>query len=227
MLDNIRFVNRLAFLIGAIAIFILSACFVYYATYHWFRIKKIIVQGDVSHITKNDVLALVQNKLYGTFFTLNIDVVQNTFEQIPWIKSVHVVREFPDSITIHVVEYNAIADLGNNRLLSEDKQIFVGSAPQGKLPLFMVPDGQISNALSTFNKIKPFLNKHNEALKTMSYNGVGLIKLTLSSGMQIVMCGGDVAINLQLLDKYWLQVGQVESGVSYINMCYKNALAIK
>ena len=227
MLDNIKFVNRLAFLIGSIAVFILSACFVYYATYHWFKIKKIIVQGNISHITRDEILSLVQNKLHGTFFTLNIDKVQNTFEQIPWIKSVHVTREFPDIITINVVEYKAIANLGNNRLLSEERQIFVGTDAQKKLPLFLIPDGQIASGLSTFDKMKPFLNKHNESLNVMVYNGVGLTKLTLSSGMQVVLCGGDVEQNLQLLDKYWLQINQIESGVSYINMCYKNALAIK
>ena len=227
MLDNIKFINRLSFLIGAIAVFILSACFVYYAVYNWFTIKHIIVKGNVSHLTSKELSSMVQHKLTGTFFTLNIDKVQNEFMQIPWVKSIHVTREFPDTITVNVVEYTASINLGNNRLLSEDKQIFAGQDADGTLPLFLVSDVQIPNALDIFDKIKPFLNTHHEALKTMFFNGAGLTKLTLSDGMQIVLCGNDIVANLQLLDKYWAQLIQIKPNVSYINTCYKNALAIK
>ena len=227
MLDNIKFLNRLAFLIASVAMSILAISFLYYATQNWFQIERVVVQGNISHITKSQISYILQNKLHGTFFTLNIDAVQDEFQGIPWVKSVLVTREFPDSITVNVEEYTAIASLGGNKLLSEDKQVFDGADKLGLLPIFDIPDAQIDNAIISYEALKPFLGEHNVQLKSMFYNGVGLIKVEFSDGLKITICGSDLNSSLALLNKYWSQLHQIEPNLLYINMCYKDAIAIR
>lgn len=227
MFGNVKFVNRLAFLIAAAAIFILAISFIYYAMNNWFRIDRIIVRGNVENLNSAQLESMVRNRLKGTFFTLNIDIIQKEFEKISWIKSVHVEREFPDTINVNVVEYKAIANLGNGKLLSEEKLIFNGTDPESRLPVFTTPNNQIDKALEVFVAIKPFMEQHNLTLKYMVYNGVGLTKLGFTNSMTIVACGYPVSSRLQLLDQYWSQLTKIESNISSINMCYKNALAIK
>ncbi len=227
MLDNIKAINRLAFLIGALGVFILLFCLCYYIGYNWFRINRVIITGNISHITSAQLTYITDNKLKGTFFTLNIDAVQREFQKIPWVKSVHVTREFPDSITVTVTEYNAIANLGSGKLLSEDKQIFAGTDEKGELPLLIVASANISKVLNVYAQIKPFMNTHNITLKSITYNGVGLTKLSFSNGLNVTVCGSSVPNNLDLLHKYWNQLYLIEPNLSDVNMCYKDALAIK
>ncbi len=227
MLDNIKAVNRLSFLIGALAVFILLFCLCYYVAYNWFRINRVTITGNIAHITKDKLTYITENKLKGTFFTLNIDAVQREFQQIPWVKNVHVTREFPDSITVTVTEYNAIANLGDGKLLSEDRQIFAGQDEKGNLPLLITSYSNITDALNLYSLIQPFMTEHHITLKSMAYNGVGLTKLGFSSGLNVTVCGSDIVKNLQVLNKYWRQLYQMESQLAMINMCYQDALAIK
>ena len=227
MFDNVKLINRLAFLIGAIAVSILAISLMYYSANNWFQINKIIVRGNISNLTQENVSKMVQNRLHGTFFTLNIDIIQREFEKLPWVKNVHVTREFPDTINVFIVEYQPIINLGNGKLLSQERLIFNGVDPKKQLPLFIVPNNQISNALNLYDEIKPFISRHKTELKLMVFNGVGLTKIGLSNGMIVTICGGGVPNQLKLLDKYWMQLQQVESNIISINMCYKNALAIK
>ncbi|MFN8770518.1 MAG: cell division protein FtsQ/DivIB [Neisseriaceae bacterium] len=227
MFGSVKFINRLSFLIGAAAIFILAVSFVYYVLNHWFKIDKIIVRGNVSNLTHQELSDIIKNRLKGTFFTLNIDIIQKEFEQIPWVQSVHVVREFPDTIMVNVVEYQAIANLGHGKLLSVEKLIFNGDDPESSLPVFTVPFNQINEALKVYSSIQPFIEFHKLVLKSMVYNGVGMTKLGFSNGMTVVICGMPVSGKLQLLDKYWTQLYSIESNITSVNMCYKNALAIK
>ncbi|MBY0379088.1 MAG: FtsQ-type POTRA domain-containing protein [Burkholderiales bacterium] len=227
MFDNVKLINRLAFLIGAIAVSILALSLVYYSINNWFQINKIIVHGNVSNLTQENVSKMVQNRLHGTFFTLNIDIIQREFEQLPWVKDVHVTREFPDTIKVSIIEYQPIINLGNGKLLSQERLIFNGLDKKNQLPLFTVPNNQIDNALSLYDEIKPFISGHRTELRSLVFNGVGLTKIGFSNGMIITICDGGVFSQLQLLGKYWKYLQQIESNITSINMCYKNALAIK
>ena len=55
---------------------------------------------------------------------------------------------------------------------------------------------------------------------------VGLMKFIFTNNMSIVMCGNNISNQLAVLNKYWEQVGQFESGVNSFNMCYQNAFTI-
>jgi cell division septal protein FtsQ len=61
----------------------------------------------------------------------------------------------------------------------------------------------------------------------MFYNGVGLTKVEFSDGLKITICGSDLNSSLALLNKYWSQLHEIEPNLLYINMCYKDAIAIR
>ncbi len=40
------------------------------------------------------------------------------------------------------------------------------------------------------------------------------------------MCGSNIASQMERLDQYWDKLYTINPGLNYINMCYKDALAI-
>ena len=230
MFNNVKLTNRLSFLIGAIAVFLLMVSLVYYGVNNWFRITRVVVSGNVPNLTEDLVTKLISNRLTGTYFTLNIASVQKEFEKVAWVKSVHVEREFPDTIHVNIVEYVPIINLGHGKLLSKEKFIFKGYDIEKKLPLFTTPDSQIENALLVYEQLKPFMLLHNFQLNSLEYSGVGLTKIGFKNelaNLNITMCSNNISSELVVLNKYWEQVFQIESKITLINMCYKNALAIR
>jgi len=239
VLDNIRFVNRLSYLIWVVSIAILLFSGVYYMVQNWFPIKRITIDGDAPHITKEQLSYIASHRLIGTFFTINIDELQHEFHKIPWVSQVSVLRNFPDSITVKILEYKAVARWGQDDLLSADGRIFNGAESKTDLPVFYASQSQIKDVLMVYDTLDELFKIHELKIQKIIYNGVGLVKLYLSNNLELVLCGinsgNDIGSGLgsgftgdvQVFNKYWDQLHEIKPKMTYVNMCYKNALAIK
>lgn len=226
MLDNIKVVNRLAYLIGAFAVFIIFASCVLYILQNWFKIERITIKGNTTHITQEQLSYIAKNRLRGTFFTLDINRLQREFLQIPWVQSVTVNREFPDAITVFVNEYEAIARLGDESLVSGSGKIFIGADDSITLPTFNGAEAQIPQFLNDYAVLKPFLQSKNISLTRLDLSGSGTTKVFFSNNLEVVICALDISSGVKILSKYWEKLYGLNPNLIYINMCYKNAVAI-
>src|SRR3990167_8742952 len=159
MLDNVKLINRFAYLIGGLAIFLLLVSAIEYGINNWFLIDRVTITGNINHVSAQQFSYIAENRLEGNLLTLDIDSLQEEFRQIPWVKEVTVSREFPDSITVSLTEYNAIARLVDNGLVTQDGQVFDGADDSVTLPIFNVPLKNIHEAISDYDQVQPILTK--------------------------------------------------------------------
>ncbi len=223
--DNLKFINRLAFLIGGLAVFILIFSFVEYGVNNWFTVNKVIVTGDMEHVDQNDLKSVAINTVEGNLFTFDIHEMQANFLEIPWVKHIAVSRSFPNDVMVNISEYKAIAYLGDFQLISDDGKVFNGTATES-LPVFDTSVDNVSEALSDYHLIGRVLPNRNLSIKRISINGMGITKLYFSNDLQVVICGSEIEAELKLLDSYWDKLYTINPGLNYVNMCYKNAMAI-
>jgi cell division protein FtsQ len=232
LLGSVKFLNRLAYLVSIISLLIIAGSITLYAMQNWFTINKIIVEGDTNHISHKQLDGITH--LRGSFFTLDISGLRQEFFKIPWVKEVAVERQFPDIIIVRLKEYQAAAYWGGDgSLLSMDGRIFVGGDDVSlmglggrKLPTFYAASNQIEELLARYSLILPLLEKNRLILERFDYLGVGLSKIYLTNGLQVVICGSDVVERINLLAGYLPELYKINPKLNYINMCYKNALAI-
>lgn len=226
ILDDTKFIERLSYLIGAFAIFIVCGSILIYILHNWFKIEHITIKGNTRHITNEQLSYIAQNRLHGTVFTLDIKSLQREFLQIPWVQSVVVNREFPDSITVNINEYDAIARWGDEGMLSLNGRIFSGADDSTTLPTFNGHTGQIPQLINDYNELKPFLKLRNLNLLKLEVTGSGITKIFFSNNLQVVVCSLDITNRINTLNKYWDKLYQLNPDLNYVNMCYKDALAI-
>ncbi|MCC2644812.1 MAG: hypothetical protein K0R94_590, partial [Burkholderiales bacterium] len=181
MFDNIKFVNRLAYLIGALAVFIIIASMAFYILQNWFTIQRITIKGNTTHITREQLSYIAKNRLRGTFFTLDINRLQREFLQVPWVQSVTVNREFPDAITVYINEYAAVARFGEDGLISGSGKVFEGADDSIILPTFNGLPGQIPQFLADYKILESFLQSKNIDLTRLDISGSGITKLFFSN----------------------------------------------
>lgn len=226
ILDNAKLVNRLSFLFLVFSCILIVSSTAFYVINNWFQIEKITITGNTTHITSSQLSYIAKNKLQGTFFTLDINRLQQEFKQIPWVKSVTVMRDFPNSITVIIDEFKVLARLGEDALISTSGNVFSGADNNPNLPTFYTSKELVEDTLNVYNNLQPILNKRQWQLDKLDTSNPNLTKIYLKDGMTVVICGNDVITKFKTIDLYLERIKQVKPNLTYINMCYKNALAI-
>lgn len=225
--DNTKFINRLSYLFSVIAGFILLfSCAVYIAE-NKFLVEHITVTGNINRVTHEQLVRVAHGNLHGTMFTLDIDELQSEFKKIPWVKSVSVYRTFPNSITVEITEYNAIAHYGDyGDFVAPDGKVFLGVIMDPTLPTFYAPREDVPTLLKIYNASVNLFKSDSVSIVKIRWLGVGIIKVSLSNGLNVTVCGPNFNEKLLLLSKYWTNLYAINPGLSYVNMCYKDSVAI-
>ena len=228
MLSNIKFIHRLSFLIGVLSVLMIIAGVGIYITNRWFRIERIVITGNMHHVSKAELEHAAKYELNGTFFTLNLNRVEQVFKQIPWVRNVIVERDFPDGINIKITENIALARWNDNSFISSDGYIFAGNETinNEKLPIIYAENKQVADVIKLYNSLTPVFSQRNITLDKLYYVGTGLTKLNLSNNLQVVVCGTQVAKRLTMLFDYLPKLYAISPNLNYVNMCYKGAVAI-
>ena len=74
-------------------------------------VKKVSVLGDKGYLTKEDVIKLSGIQNNDKLFKIDLEEVSKKILRHPWVDSVSMRREFPDTIQIHLEERKPVAIL--------------------------------------------------------------------------------------------------------------------
>ena len=98
-----------------------------------FSIAHIAVEGDVAHTSAMSLRANVAPQLKGNFFTVDLEAARRAFEQVPWVQSAQVRREFPSGLRVHLQEHDVAAYWGaegSATLVNSQGQVFEADADE-------------------------------------------------------------------------------------------------
>jgi cell division protein FtsQ len=144
MWNNVRQLNLAANALHALLVLVLLAAGGYWLIQRPnFALREIQIDGDTEHINSPTVRAGVVGRLKGNFFTVDLDVARQAFEQMPWVRHASVRRVWPNALAVTLEEYKPLGTWGSDQLVSVDGELF--TANQGELdddlPAFDGPDG--------------------------------------------------------------------------------------
>src|SRR6266853_1662063 len=170
MWDNADALKMSANLLFAVAaVFILYGGFQYGIRLPIFPLREIQVTGEVAHLTREQVENVVTREIRGNFFTADLAQARAAFEKLPWVRRVHVRRQWPDRLQFLVEEHKPFARWGSTALVSSHGEVFE-AAVNTTLPLLKGPEGTAQEVVSRY-----FLFQH--ALEPI---GRHISQLTLS-----------------------------------------------
>jgi len=120
-----------------------------------FPLKEVKVEGDLQHVTREQLKLIVSRHLQGNFFTLNLEQTRDAFEKLPWVRNVSVRRRWPDKLEVTVEEHRELARWGNIALVNTHGELF-HAASDSELPVFYGPgDGvhEVAEHFGTYNTL--------------------------------------------------------------------------
>jgi cell division protein FtsQ len=107
-------------------------------------IRHVRVEGTLRNL---DLLAFdraLQSWVKAGYFSVDIRSIETTVKSFSWVDTVEVIRVWPDTLLLKVVEHRAVARWGDDRLLNQRGEPF---APENiesyaYLPMLRGPSGQ-------------------------------------------------------------------------------------
>jgi cell division protein FtsQ len=205
-----------------------------------FSIQAITVRGNVTHSNAVTLRANVLPQLTGNFFTLNLMQARQAFEQIPWIRSALVRREFPNRLNVTLDEFLPVAQWGtegDGKFLSVEGAVFEVNADDvdsDALPTLKGPESQAKTVLEMFQYLKPLLAKMDMNLDKLELSQRGSWSAQLESGATLELGNGsqqEIGDKLHLFFKTLTQVasryGRTATSLLSADLRYENGYALR
>ena len=124
------------------ALIVFSVCAVLYGAVHYathlpglFPLQSVRLSAVPQRVAAADVLQVVRNEVHGNFFTVDIERLRQSLEQLPWVRNVSIRREFPHRLAVRLEEHQALARWNNAALLNQQGEVFAAKSEQ-VLPSF-------------------------------------------------------------------------------------------
>lgn len=202
-----------------------------------FPLRQLVVVSPVEQISRGQIEQTARKALVGNFFTVNLDNVRRSFEQLPWVRKASVRRHWPDGIELSLEEHIAAArwqrGTGENALVNTYGEIFGGAlASEGHLPAFVGPEGSSADVLEHYHAFS-------QALAPIGRHPLA-IALTAREAWEVKLDDGTVLelgrdqTNHSVTDRiarfaaYYPAARQkIGAGVGVVDMRYPNGFALR
>ncbi|MCG6200365.1 cell division protein FtsQ/DivIB [Psychromonas antarctica] len=151
-------------------------------------LTSLILTGTIDHISEDDVrLVLNDQKDRLNFFTLEIAQIQQQLENLPWVYSVSIRKNWPDTLKIHIVEQSIVAIWNERALLNRFGEIIIASPDTllGRKVALYGEDEFANDILTSYMKINQLLKVNNFKVASLSSNKRHSIDIVLENGIAL------------------------------------------
>jgi len=193
----------------------------------WFAVRRIEVSGAVSHVTREQIQAIVNSEMKGTFFTLNLPHVRRAFEKLPWVREVNLRRRWPDRLEVNVLEHVPLARWGSGALVNTQGEIF-HAASDGKLPVFIGPPGSSKEVAIQYEFFRRQLASLGATPAVVQLTPRRAWEVRVEGGPTIELGREDIEARfLRYVDAYERTVATLKRRIEYVDLRYANGFAVR
>lgn len=191
-------------------------------------IREVKIHGALQHVTREQVQERVVRHSAWGWVRLPVGRLRARLEELNWVASARVRREWPLNLSIEITERQPVARWGTDALLDQNAEVFdPRQAINRALPLMLGPEGSEREMLDRYREFSARLGAHSLALDELRRDRRGAWSLKLRSGPRLRL--GSESIGPRL-DRALLALGELagEQGreVAYVDLRYPNALAV-
>lgn len=213
-------------------------------------VNDVQVVGELSFLDRDEIEAIVMDKIDGGYFTVDLNEIRNTLTQDPWVNDVSLRRRWPAGLNVIIDEHEPVAYWNDDGYINESGEVF---KPENmdvslNLPKLNGPEGHHKN-------VWKFMNELYQEMALLEYEVVRL-KLDDRRAWQLVITGNanaetdnlagrDISVRLGRFDtekrlrrfvrilpaltaEYGLAAGELtENNIKVIDMRYPNGFAVQ
>jgi cell division protein FtsQ len=191
-------------------------------------IRNVTVDGEMHGLSRESLQQTIAEHIDGGILTQDLGALKAHVEALPWISTASVQRIWPDRLVVSVSEHEAMAQWGNNGLVTEDGIVF--RPRDGRLPAGLVRlDGADDMALDVVERYlrwHPQLAELGLIIESVVRNARGDWTLTILGGTELYLGTDDIEMRFRRLLAAYPQVEAI--GIpTRIDLRYSNGFAVR
>ena len=195
-----------------------------------FPVEKIHIHADYRYVTQLSLENAILPYMDKSFFTLNAEKLRQNLLQLPWVDEVAIRKVWPDQLVIDILPKQAIARIGQDKLLSNHGQVF--QPPLTTFPTHLIqfngPDPEIPLLWQQYQAMALLLKPLGLSINELDLNARQAWQLRLNNGITVLLGRGDVMGRLaRLVAVYPKIIKGHEQGITAIDLRYSSGLAVK
>jgi len=228
MWDKPTLLNWIANLLFALSVVVMLYA-VLFAVVHLpiFPLREVKVDGELSHVNREQIKLIAAKHLKGNFFTLDLVKARNAFEKLPWARNVSLRRRWPDTLEVVIEEHQALARWGTIALVNTHGELF-HAASGSELPMFYGPGDGVIEVASQFGEFSKALKKANLEIANLALTQRRAWQITTTNGMVVELGRVEMQPRLEkFVSVYSSTIAGLNMKVTYADLRYPNGFAVR
>lgn len=228
MWDKPRLLNWLANLLYALSVVLMLYTLIFVVVHlPVFPIREVKVEGQLTHVNREQIKLIVGKHLKGNFFTLDLIKTRDAFEKLPWAREVSVRRRWPDKLDVKIEEHQALARWGNIALVNTHGELFQ-AATDNDLPVFYGPGDGVLEVTSSYGNYSKILNKADIKIAQVTLSPRRAWEIRTNKNLLIALGRVDMETRLsRFVGAYQSTLSQLNVKMLYADLRYPNGFAVR
>lgn len=244
-------VSDLLFVAGSAAL--LVAAVIWSAHLPWFPVREVAVMNPLKEIRRDELEFALAGHLRGNFFSVDLDEVRQSLEQLPWVRHIAVRRQWPSRIEVSIEEHvpaaywgqyvgqqaGQLSKLDSGQLVNTFGELFAASmnpqhspAPTLPMPVLSGPPEMAAEMLGYYQQAETTLKPLGRVPAAVSVSARLAVQLRLDDGVIIELGRQQAEMplreRLQRFVTYYPSVANAgKNPPSVVDMRYPNGFALR
>ena len=192
-----------------------------------FPLNEVRVEGELKHVTREQVRLISSRYLKGNFFTVDLVKTRQAFEKLPWARTVSVRRRWPSRLEVTIEEHEALARWGNIALVNTHGELF-HAASDGDLPVFYGPGDGVLEIAEHYGELSGLMLPANLKITEITLTPRRSWQVVCNTGMVISL--GREKMNMRLarfMQVYSKTYAGLKGGLNYVDLRYPSGFAVR
>lgn len=164
----------------------------------------------------------------NNFLLVDTEAIENDILALSWVESAVVERDWPDTLTITVIQHEAVAKWAKGGLLNRKGMVFFADgSTQKPLPTFYGQEKDRQMMLDAYYQFKKQLAKINMQILQLRINKRGVWTIRLNNGINLIVGRELLEERLQRFVNSYLNMRRdYQKAISRVDLRYSNGFAV-
>ncbi len=191
-------------------------------------IEAVVIKGERRFTSDAEIQEALHDLMQRSFFSADVNQVQQALEELPWVFHASVRREWPAKLKVFLVEQDVVAHWNGKDWLNSQGQVFKAPIKEGggELPYLVGPDEQAVSVLTNYRQLKELLAINEFKLTHLELSPRHAWVAVLANGIELELGREDKMARIQrFIDVYPTLIKQ-DKPVEKVDLRYDTGLAV-
>lgn len=191
-------------------------------------ITHINVQGQTQRIDPRALQQMLASVTAKSMLA-NLRPLLQQLQSLPWVQSVDIKRQWPNTLVITLHEMTPIARFNDSWVLTQDGHVLVPPSHMGlaQLPWLMGPADQVATVWQAYQAMSAVLNPLGLSIWQLHLSPRFSYDIVLNNGMTLYLGSSQVMQRLQLFTRVYAQhLADKANQIDHVDLRYASSMAI-